>query len=169
VPATAAPTEVVKNERVTIRAAENTHFSERAKARMPHRALSWRIDSAQRSIVFSGDTAYSKNLVELARGADLFVCEIMAQSMYEQMMARAKTDAEAGNHESISRHVAETHSTPADVGRMASEAQVKTVVAYHQLPGPRAGGIEFPVTTFIDGIHAEFDGEVIIGHDLMVL
>ena len=62
VPGTAEPTQVLKDERVTIRAAENTHFPERAKARMAHRALSWRIDSAQRSIVFSGDTAYSDTI-----------------------------------------------------------------------------------------------------------
>lgn len=169
VPATAAPTQVLKDERVTITTAENTHFPERAKARMPHRALAWRIDSAQRSIVFTGDTAYSENVVGLARGADIMVSEIMAQSVYDQMMERAKADAAAGNTESISRHVAETHSTPADVGRMAAKAGVKTVVTYHQLPGARPAPLDVPVTAFIEGIRAEFDGEVIVGHDLMVL
>ena len=170
VPATEVPTQVLKDDRVTVTAAENTHFLERARARMPHRALSYRIDTKERSIVFSGDTPYSKNLVALARGADVFVCEVMAQSVYEQMMARAKADADAGNENSISRHVAETHSTPADVGRMAAEAGVKSVVLYHQLPAARApGGLDVPVTDFIDGVRAEFAGEVIVGQDLMVL
>jgi ribonuclease BN (tRNA processing enzyme) len=167
--ATEAPTHVLKDERVNVTAAENTHYSDAAKSRMPHRALSYRIDTNERSIVFSGDTAYSKNLVALARGADFFVCEVMAQSVYEQNMARAKADAAAGNANSISRHVAETHSTPTDVGRMAAEAGVKTVVLYHQLPSARTGGLDAPVTDFIDGVRSEFEGEVIVGHDLMVL
>ena len=169
VPGTATPTQVLKDERVTISAAENTHFPERAKALMTHRALSWRIDSAQRSIVFSGDTAYSENLVALARGADYFVCEIMAQSVYDQNMARAKADEEAGNLNSVSRHVAETHSTPRDVGRMATKAGVKTVVTYHQLPAARPAPLDVPVTRFIDDIRAEFDGQIVVGQDLMVL
>jgi ribonuclease BN (tRNA processing enzyme) len=169
VAATEAPTQVLNDERVTVTAAENAHYSELAKARMPHRALSYRIETDERSIVFSGDTAYSKNLVGLARGADFFVCEVMAQSVYERMMARAKEDADAGNANSVARHVAETHSTPADVGRMAAAAGVKTVVLYHQLPAARSGGLEAPATDFIDAVRAEFDGEVIVGHDLMVL
>lgn len=170
VAATPMPTRVLVDERVTVTAAESEHFLERAKSQMPHRALAYRIDTQERSIVFSGDTPYSKNLVALARNADLFVCEVIAQSVHDQMMERAKADAEAGNANSISRHVAETHSTPAVVGRMAAEAQVKTVVLNHQLPAARApGGLDFAVTTFIDGVRAQFGGEVIVGNDLMVL
>jgi len=169
-PATATPAEAFKDERVAVTTIENTHYPERSKARMPYRALSYRFDTRDRSIVFSGDTAYSKNLVELARGADLFVCEIMDQGVHDEMQARAKEAAEAGNPESIWRHIAETHSTPADVARMASEANVKTVVLNHLLPGARTSQrLEFPVTTFVDGVRATFSGNVILGQDLMVL
>jgi len=168
--ATAAPAEAFKDERVAVTAIENTHFPERSKAKMPYRALSYRFDTQDRSIVFSGDTAYSKSLVELARGADLFVCEVMDQGVYERNHARAQAEAAAGNAESIWRHVAETHSTPSDVARMASEANVKTVVLNHLLPGPRTSDrLEFPVTTFVDGVRATFSGNVIVGQDLMVL
>jgi ribonuclease BN (tRNA processing enzyme) len=170
VAATASPTRVLADERATITAVESEHFLERAKSQMPHRALAYRIDTKERSIVFSGDTPYSKNLVALARDADLFVCEVMAQSVYEETMERARADAAAGNPNSINRHVAETHSTPAVVGRMAAEAKVKTVVLNHQLPAARVpGGVDFAVTTFIDGVREQFDGEVIVGQDLMVL
>jgi ribonuclease BN (tRNA processing enzyme) len=170
VAATAAPTRVLADDRVTVTAAESDHFLERAKSQMPHRALAYRVDTKARSIVFSGDTPYSKNLVALARDADLFVCEVIAQSVYDETMERARADAAAGNVNSINRHIAETHSTPAVVGRMAREARVKTVVLNHQLPAARVpGGVDFAVTAFIDGVREEFDGEVIVGHDLMVL
>jgi ribonuclease BN (tRNA processing enzyme) len=167
-PANATPTEVLKDERVHVTAIENTHYPERSKAHMPYRSLAFRFDTAEKSVAFSGDTAYSANVVKLARGADFFVCEVMAQSTYDRMEARAKAEAEAGNSNTIARHVAETHSTPRDVGRMAKEAGVKTVVLYHQLWGPRQGQLEYPVTEYIDGVHENFSGEVVVGRDSMV-
>jgi ribonuclease BN (tRNA processing enzyme) len=86
---------------------------------------------------------------------------------YENNMRRAKEAAEAGNPESVFRHVAETHSTPSDVGRMAAEAEVKTVVLNHQVRGTAAQG--FTISSFIDGVREEFDGQVIVGEDQLVI
>jgi ribonuclease BN (tRNA processing enzyme) len=38
-------------------------------------AFAYRFDTPGRSIVFSGDTRKTKSLIDLARGADVFVCE----------------------------------------------------------------------------------------------
>lgn len=168
--ATAKPALVFEDERVNVTSVENTHFPERSKARMPYRSIAYRFESKTRSIVFAGDTAYSKSLVDLAQGADVFVCEVMDQTIHDEMAARAKAAAEAGNPDNIFRHIADTHSTPADVGRMASEAQVKTVVLNHLVPGTTAPGRpDFPVTSFIDGVRKVYSGEVIVGQDLMVI
>ena len=171
VAATAAPTRAFADQRVTVTAVESTHYPPRSTDKMSHRALSYRFDTKERSIVFTGDTAYSENIVGLAKGADLFISEVMAQSVYDANIARAKEAEAAGNAVSIARHVAETHSTPADVGKMAAKAKVKTVVLYHLLPGPRPpGGLDYPITNFTDGVRAAgFTGEVIVSQDLMVL
>jgi ribonuclease BN (tRNA processing enzyme) len=163
------PTRVLADERVVVTATTNTHYPERAVARMQHRSLGYRFETATRTICFSGDTAYSANIVRLARGADVFVCEVMDHRTYENMLARAKEAAAAGNDESVFRHVAETHSTPADVGRMAAEANVKTVVLNHQLRGPPQAGQGFQISRFIDGVRSAFDGEVIVGEDQLVI
>ncbi len=167
-PATATPVQMFKDDRIRVTAVENTHYPARSKARMPHRSLALRIDSKQRSIVFCGDTAYSANVVGLARAADLFVCEILDPTVMQQMRERAAADAAAGNPNNIYRHIAETHSSPADVARMAAEAKVKTVVLNHQVPGA-AGSLGYPVTGFIDAVREGFGGEVVVGQDLMVL
>jgi ribonuclease BN (tRNA processing enzyme) len=167
VAASAKPVEVFKDERVTVTAIENEHYPERAKARMPYRSLAYRVDTATRSIVFSGDTAPSANLVTLARNADLFVCEAMDVARHAQMLEQAKRAQDAGNENSIARHVAETHSTTEDVGRMAAEAKVKTVVLSHLLPGSNGG--ELPDTAYIGAVRKFFDGEVIVGRDGMRL
>lgn len=169
VPASDTPVEMFKDDRVTVTAVENTHYPERSKAAMPHRSLALRVVAKDRSIVFAGDTAYSANVARLARGADIFVCEIADATAIAQMRERAKAAAAAGNPNNVYRHVAETHSTPADVARMASEAGVKMVVLNHQLAGPSSGDLAFPVTTFIQGVRQGYAGEVIVGQDLMVL
>lgn len=170
VAAAALPVQIFKDDRVTVTAVENTHYPARALARMPDRSFGLRFDTKDRSIVFSGDTAYSENLVRLAHNADVFVCEVLDQSVLDQMRRSASAAAAAGNPNSISRHVAETHSSPSDVARMASEAKVRTVALNHQVPGPAVpGGLAFPVTGFIDAVRKGFSGEVIVGDDLMVL
>jgi len=168
--ATAKPVQVFKDDKVTVSSIENAHFPERSTARMPYRSLSYRFDTRERSIVFSGDTAFSEHLVELARDADIYVSEIMDQAIYDQMEKRAREETAKGNPENIWRHVAETHSTPADVGRTAREARVKTLVLNHLLPGTvTEGKLNFPVSKFIDGIRKEFSGEIIVANDLMVI
>jgi ribonuclease BN (tRNA processing enzyme) len=170
VPAVAQPQRIFSDERVEVSAVENAHYPPRSIARMPYRSIALRFDSRQRSIAFSGDTAYSPNVVNLARGADLFVCEVLDQSVLDQMRQRARAAALAGNPNNIFRHVAETHCSPADVARMATEANVKAVVLNHLVLGPALpGGVGYPITTLIDAVRAGFRGEVILGEDLMVL
>ena len=168
--ATPKPDQAYKDDRVTVTSIENAHFPERSRSRMKYRSLAYRFETRERSIVFSGDTAYSDNLVKLAHGADIYVSEIMDQAMYETMKKRAEEEAAKGNPNNIWRHVAETHSTPTDVGRTAHKARVKTLVLNHLLPGTvTEGKLNFPVSTFIDAVRKEFKGEIIVADDLMVI
>jgi len=159
-------TEVFTDDRVTVLALENEHFPERAKAKMPYRSFAYRINTPTRSFVFSGDTAYSTGLIELARGADVFVCEAMSMAMRQQL--QGNRGANAGGAESINRHVLETHSSTEEVGRMAAEAKVKTVVLNHLSSGQQRGttNTEDP---FSADVKKYFSGEVIVGVDGMRL
>jgi ribonuclease BN (tRNA processing enzyme) len=156
-------TEVFKDDRVTVQAVENTHFPDRAKAKMDYRSFSYRFNTATRSIVFSGDTTYSENLIELARGADLFVCEVLGTAGGQNANGRGAAADTNNNTESVARHVRETHSTPEMVGKMAAAAKVKTVVLTHQVGGGR-GGNNDPLTADLKKV---FSGEVIVGADQM--
>jgi len=165
--ATARPSPAFKDDRVAVTTIENTHFPDRVKAIIPYRSIAYRFDTGERSIVFSGDTTYSKALVALADHADLFVCEAMDLSFRDSMIARA--DADAGKANSPFRHVAETHATTIEVGRMAAQANVKTVVLTHLLPGSNRLGTEPTDGVYISGVRQHFSGQVIVGRDLMVL
>jgi ribonuclease BN (tRNA processing enzyme) len=154
----AAPkvTEVFRDERVKVSAVENAHFPDRAKEKMPYRSFAYRFDMPDRSIAFSGDTAYSTDLIELARGADILVCEVRGAGQQQ-----ADGRGAATNTESIARHVIETHSSAEDVGRMAAAAKVKTVVLSHMVGGGQRGTAD-PYTA---DIKKSFDGEIIVGSD----
>jgi ribonuclease BN (tRNA processing enzyme) len=168
----AAPniTEVFRDDRLTVRAIENTHFPERAKAKMAHRSFAYRFTTADRSIVLSGDTAYSAGLVALARDADVLVCEALDTTLRAQLLEEAKSEPGALTGESVSRHIIETHSTTEDAGKMAAEAGVRMLVLNHLLPGGSAQrGGPIPDERYIEGVRKYFSGKVIIGADQMRL
>ena len=165
--ATTEPREVYRDARVTVTSVENTHFSEDAKRAFPYRSLAYRFDTATRSIVFSGDTAYSANLVRLARGADVFVCEtIEVAARRRAFERRVAQGAYADNPEGVWKHIVETHAPTQDAGRMAKEAGVGMLVLSHLAPG----ALE-PLTDddYLRGVREQFDGRAIVGQDLMVL
>jgi ribonuclease BN (tRNA processing enzyme) len=166
VQAASKPTAVFKDERVTVTAIENTHYPEHSRSKMPHRSIGVRFDTPARSIVITGDTNYSKNLVDLAKDVDVFVCEVMDQATRDRWLEQLKKDPHAGDKASVTRHIAETHSTPEDVGRMAAEAKVKLVVLNHLLT---SAGTTTPLSTLIDGVRKHYPGEVIVGQDLMMI
>lgn len=163
-------TEVFRDDRVTVRAIENTHYPDRAKAKMPHRSFAYRFTTTDRSIVFSGDTAYSTGLVELARDADVLVCEALDTTLRAQLLESAKSEPGGLTGESVSRHIVETHSTTEDAGKMAAEARVKTLVLNHLLPGANAQrGGPIPDDRYLEGVRRHFSGKVIVGADQMRL
>ncbi len=167
VEATARPVEISSDNRVTVRAVENTHFPAESKRRMPYRSLSYRFDTRDRSIVLSGDTAYSSGLVELAKGADVLVCEAMdvaaMRKAFEGMVARGMY---ADNPEGVWQHIVSTH-TPLDVaGRMAAEAGVRTLVLTHIIPGALGA---LPDSAYVDAVRKTFNGPVVVGRDQLVL
>lgn len=165
--ATPAPLEVYRDERVTVRSVENTHYPAESKQKVPYRSLSFRVDSRGRSFVFSGDTSYSPGLVALARGAEVLVCEAMdvvaMRRAFDGMVARGMY---ADNPEGVWRHIVATHTPVEDAGRMAAEAGVGTLVLSHLIPGALD---ELPDENYLAAARKSFTGQVVLGRDQMVL
>jgi len=170
IPATQTIHSAFEDERVKVSTIENTHFPDWAKAQMPYRALSYRFETADRSVVFSGDTTYSENLVTLAKDADVFVCETIqlakTREWFDLASAGGEGDLYQDAREGIWQHIIETHASTEEAGRMAAEAGVKTLVLNHILPGSL---MDEPDEIYLEGIRQHFDGEVIVGTDGMVI
>jgi len=163
--ATQQPLKVYEDSHLRVYSIENTHFPAGATEKMPYRALSYRFENDSRSIVFSGDTSYSPNLVNLAKKADVFVCETMhvarTRAAFERMVANGLY---ADNAEGIWKHIADTHTSTENAGRMAQEAEVKLLVLNHIIPGALE---ELPDELYLEGVRKHFQGEVVVGRDLM--
>jgi ribonuclease BN (tRNA processing enzyme) len=162
------PVPVLHEGDVVVRAVQNTHYPAATLRRIPHRSIALRFDARGRSIVFSGDTAYSSSLVELARGADMLVCEAMHVAATRRSFdERVAAGAYADNPEGIWQHIVDTHS-PLDVaGRMAREAGVRTLVLNHIIPG--GWNPELDDEFYRREAAREFSGRIIVGRDGLLI
>ena len=121
-------------------------------------AFAYRFDCSDRSIVISGDTRPSAALVKLAQGADVLVHEVMHLPSLDQLIASEP------NAKTLREHLIASHSTTEQVGRIATDARVKTLVLSHFVPG----GYPFLTDEFwFDAVRPYFSGNLIVGRDLL--
>jgi ribonuclease BN (tRNA processing enzyme) len=123
-------------------------------------AFAYRFDCPDRSIVFSGDTRPTPALIELARNADVLVHEVMYQPALEKLIASEPNAAR------LREHLLASHTTTEQVGRVATEAGVKTLVLNHFVPG---GDASLTDEVWRDAVAPHFKGRLVVGRDLMEL
>lgn len=164
VPAQDNPQRIFEDDLISVEAIANTHYPTSGLEHMPHRSVSFRFDTQDRSIVFSGDTTWSDNLVRLARDADVLVCEAMQVDVMERLFADMVASGNyQDNPEGIWQHIVSTHTTTEQAGRMAAEAGVGLLVLNHLIPG---GLEEAGDASYLRGVRRHYDGPVIVGRDL---
>jgi len=112
--------------------------------------LAYRVDSAEGSVIFTGDTVPCESVVNLARGADVMLCMCWGDSDVMDAIGEGQGSM-CGT-----RGAAE----------MAQEAGVKRLVLVHTGPGLcQPGAME----KGIGDIKRVYDGELIFGEELMQL
>lgn len=112
-------------------------------------AFGYRFDAGGKSIVISGDTRPSDNLVKFARGADVLVHE----AYLPEHFARVDTPEVAARLKSY-------HTSAEEAGVIAARAGVKTLVLTHLIPA----GAE---ATFRARAARSFKGRIVVGRDLL--
>ncbi|HXJ80046.1 MAG TPA: MBL fold metallo-hydrolase [Candidatus Methylomirabilis sp.] len=121
-------------------------------------AFAYRFDAPDRSIVISGDTHRSDNLVKLARGADVLVHEAMWLPGVDRLVSFSP------NATTLRKHMIDSHTPVEEVGQAAAAAGVKTLVLSHLVP---ADDERVTDQMWIDLAAAHFKGQIIVGKDLM--
>ena len=121
-------------------------------------AFGYRFDAPDRSIVISGDTTPSDNLITLAKGADVLVHSVLYVPAVDRLVARVP------NASALKASIIAHQTSAEDAGRVAQAAGVKTLVLSHLVPA------DDPMVTermWIDAARTHFRGTVIVGRDLL--
>jgi ribonuclease BN (tRNA processing enzyme) len=119
-------------------------------------AFGFRFDTPHGSVVLSGDTGPCDNVVRLARGADVLVHEVI------DVQRLARRLEHLPNYVAVRNHLASSHSTPEQVGEVASRAGVGTLVLSHLVPGDA----EVTEAEWEARVRPHFAGEIVCGVDL---
>ena len=121
-------------------------------------AFGYRFDAPDRSIVISGDTTPSDNVIKLAQGADVLVHDAFYEPGLDRLVAGVP------NARSLKQSIMSHHTTAEDAGRVAQAAGVKTLVLSHLVPGDDSAVTD---QMWIDAARVHFRGAIIVGKDLL--
>ena len=121
-------------------------------------AYAYRFDAKDCSMVISGDTAFAPELAEFAKDADILIHEAMYLPAIDKLVAQ-----NAGATR-LREHLLASHTSTEDVGRIAAQARVKTVVLTHLVPGNDPSITD---EQWSEGVRKHFNGRIMVGKDLM--
>jgi ribonuclease BN (tRNA processing enzyme) len=130
---------------------------------VPHGAVypayAYRFDTDYGSVVFSGDTSPTPNIITLAQGADLLVHEAVDLAVYETL----------GLPPALLAHLQSVHTDVSLLGQIAAETGVKTLVASHLGPADPSvlSDAGWRQALRSSARQAHFGGEMILGEDLL--
>ena len=107
-------------------------------------AYGFHIEAEGKRVVYSGDTAPSKEVVKAATGADLLIHECSVPDEFKEIYT--------------------THTTPGDLGKLAAEAKVKALVLVHLYPQ-----LEEELGEALRSIRTSFSGKIIVPRDTQII
>lgn len=94
-------------------------------------AYGYRFDTDHGSVVISGDTAYTPNMVTLATGADLLLHEAIDLEWLNAKFGDPHSETAIATRQ----HHEKAHTSLADAVRVAREADVRQLALHHLVPG----------------------------------
>lgn len=126
-------------------------------------AVGYRFEYKGRSVVISGDTKKSANLIHHAKGADLLVHEALSGPIIGRISAIL---GERGVQRlaKLTSDILDYHTTPVEAAESAREAGVRQLVLTHLVPPPANRIVE---RVFMAGTAEAWDGPIVLGADGM--
>ena len=119
-------------------------------------AFGYRVDYQGRSVVISGDTRYSENLITHASGADVIVHEVA-------MAAPAAASSPAV------KDILSLHTTPREAGRIFAATKPRLAVYTHIAVAGAIGAAAPTSADFIAATRETYSGALEAGEDLMTI
>ena len=114
-------------------------------------AFGYKFILGPKNIIFSGDTRYCEVLEKSSKNADILVHEVFVGLEYDPVRMSSDTI----------ENISDYHTTPEEIGVLASNASVKKLILNHFVPPV------FDEDVLVERIAKHFDGEIVVGKDLM--
>jgi ribonuclease Z len=114
-------------------------------------ALGYRIDFAGHSVVLSGDTRYSENLIHFSQGTDVLIHEVIDPSAYREVSNSFSAEQR--------QRVIEHHTLPEQAGTVFARVKPKLAVYSHIVPPD--------VPEVVPHTRKTYSGPLEVGEDLM--
>lgn len=124
-------------------------------------AVGFRFDYKGRSAVISGDTAYTKNLVEASHGADLLLHDALSPELVK-LVEDAASKAGRLTRQTVFADIPSYHASPAQAADAAREAGVGALALTHIVPPLPLKALEGP---FLADSRERFTGPLWIAAD----
>lgn len=135
---------------VSVRAIENDHPPVE-----PSYAL--RLESAAKTVVLSGDTAFMPDMAEFAKDADLLVHEAMLTDGVDALVAKVPNGGDR-----LREHILCSHTSAQDAGRIARDAGAACLALNHFVPD---GLPAFTAAHWEAAVRETWDGPLVLGRD----
>ena len=118
-------------------------------------AFGYRVGYGGHSVVISGDTAFSTNLIRHSKGADVILHEVVSPALENFVRANYQKD--------MADDIVALHTLAPDVGRVFNESGTRLGVFTHLDNNPSA------IPELIEQTRETWNGRLEVGEDLMVI
>lgn len=127
-------------------------------------SFGYRFEYKGRSVVITGDTAYTKDLARHAKDTDILISEALNPDMVGVIETAAR---DAGNNRigKIMYDIPDYHITPVQAADVAQDANAGLLVYTHIVPALPTSYLD---AFFIKGTADKFSGDIIVGQDGMM-
>ena len=158
--------EIYQDDNVRVSATENTHFSfHQGDAAGLYKSYSYRFETPDRVIAFTGDTGFSAAVTALVRDADILVTETSScDERKTQLINNGSWQVmSTAEQEGIMRQATMGHMELDGIGKLATQAGVRKVVLSHLTRRAEPADYE----PWAEEVRKHFSGEVVVAEDLM--
>ena len=117
-------------------------------------AFGFRLETPDRVIVISGDTAPTPSLARHCEGCDVLIHEAYSQQTYQSVPPKWQ------------RYRRKYHTSSSELAALATRVKPRLLVLYHRANAGGAMSLADPETALLDEIRDLYDGQVVTAHDL---
>lgn len=117
-------------------------------------AFGFRIETPDKTIVLSGDTAPTESLIDNSRGCDVLIHEAYSRATYDKIAPKWQA------------YRRENHTSSTELAGIANQVRPKLLILTHRVNIGAAMGMPDPEDALLEEVRRLYKGNVVTGHDL---